>query len=482
MLFNSLEYIIFLPIIFGVYWASGKKGIAFQNLIVVLCSFFFYAWWDVRFLSLILISIILDYTCGLMIHKSQSKFNRKLYLGISLAGNLGILGFFKYYNFFIENFIALFEIFNISTDLKTLNIVLPVGISFYTFQTLSYTLDIYKKRILPTKDFLAFSAFVSFFPQLLAGPIERARHLLPQFLKVKKFSYNNSVDGLRQILWGLVKKVVIADNVAQIVNMTFGYTEIFNGSALLIGAFLFLVQIYCDFSGYSDISIGTARLFGINLSQNFAYPLFSRNILEFWNRWHITMTNWFKDYLYLPLSKYSKTPFLRAVILFIYFIAIGLWHGASWNFVVFGSLNAVYILILYTFKVDSSFDKIIAYGKVFPSMKELMQLIASHISSIFFLIFFRSEDLSSSIFYITNVFSTDLFEIPNFDSLKKIGNLFVILILFFAVEWFGRYDKYAIERICKFKSSLVRLLIYYGLVFVILYYSGLKQEFIYFQF
>jgi alginate O-acetyltransferase complex protein AlgI len=482
MLFNSFEFLLFLPLIFGLYWLSIKVGTKFQNLVVVSGSYFFYAQWDYRFLILIVISTIIDFTCGICIHKSQNRNQRKLFLMMSLVGNLGMLGFFKYYNFFIENFISLLSVFHISTNLSTLNIILPVGISFYTFQTLSYTIDIYKGRIKPTQDFLAFAAFVSFFPQLLAGPIERARKLLPQFQSARSFSYKSSVDGLRQVLWGLFKKIVIADNVAQVVNLTFGLTDIFNGSALLIGAFLFSVQIYCDFSGYSDISIGTARLFGINLSQNFAYPLFSRNGMEYWNRWHITMTSWFKDYVYLPLSKYNKTPFLGAIVLFIYFIAIGLWHGASWNFVIFGALNALYILILQGMGIKTSFKNIIAHGKIFPNLKEWGQLISFHLSTILFLIFFRAEDFYGSLNYLNSMFSLSLFEVPNFQNLKKIVNIFALLTVFFTIEWFGRYDKFAIESIGKLKSATGRILFYYGLVFVILYFSGQKQEFIYFQF
>ena len=302
MLFNSLDFAVFLPIVFFLYWFVVQKQLKLQNALIVLASYFFYACWDWRFLSLIIFSTIVDYLVGKKLGTEQHKSKRKILLWTSIVVNIGFLGFFKYYDFFLENFVDAFSFFGMRVSPNSLNIILPVGISFYTFQTLSYTIDVYKKKLNPTKDFIAFSAFVCFFPQLIAGPIERATNLLPQFFKKRTFEYHNAVDGMRQILWGLFKKVVIADNCAEIANQIFNQSADMNGSALVLGALFFTFQIYGDFSGYSDIAIGTSRLFGFNLKQNFATPYFSRDIAEFWRRWHISLSTWFRDYLYIPLG------------------------------------------------------------------------------------------------------------------------------------------------------------------------------------
>ncbi|PTL98918.1 MAG: membrane-bound O-acyltransferase family protein, partial [Bacteroidetes bacterium] len=302
MLFNSLDFAIFLPIVFLLYWFVSNKNLKLQNLLIVIASYTFYGWWDWRFLSLIMFSTIIDFFIGRSLLTEGNVSKRKLLLWTSITVNLGFLGFFKYYNFFLDNFITAFSFLGTEINASSLNIILPVGISFYTFQTLSYTIDVYRKKLEPTKDLIAFSAFVSFFPQLVAGPIERATNLLPQFYKKRKFEYNKAVDGLRQILWGLFKKIVIADNCAQIANDVFNNSTEYPGSALVLGVIFFTFQIYGDFSGYSDIAIGTSRLFGFNLKQNFAFPYFSRDIAEFWRRWHISLSTWFRDYLYIPLG------------------------------------------------------------------------------------------------------------------------------------------------------------------------------------
>ncbi len=302
MFFNSIDFAIFLPIVFVLYWFVFKKNLKFQNGLIVVSSYVFYAWWDWRFLSLILFSTLVDYFVGIQLSKENNQIRRKLLLWTSIIVNLGFLGFFKYFNFFLDNFIAAFSFFGNEIQSSSLNIILPVGISFYTFQTLSYSIDVYKRKMEPTKDFIAFSAFVSFFPQLVAGPIERASNLLPQFYKKRRFEYVKAMDGLRQILWGLFKKMVIADNCAEYANLIFNNSDDCTGSTLVIGALFFTFQIYGDFSGYTDIAIGTSRLFGFNLKKNFAFPYFSRDIAEFWRRWHISLSSWFKDYLYIPLG------------------------------------------------------------------------------------------------------------------------------------------------------------------------------------
>ena len=299
MPFNTIDFAIFLPIVFLLYWFVANKNLKLQNLLIVMASYFFYGFWDWRFLSLIFFSTIVDFTVGKKLRYEENNLKRKILLWTSILVNLGFLGFFKYYNFFIDNLITAFSFLGSEIKPSSLNIILPVGISFYTFQTLSYTIDIYNRRFEPTKDFIAFTAFVSFFPQLVAGPIERARHLLPQFYKRRTFDYSKAVDGMRQILWGLFKKIVIADNCAEFANQIFNNSANLNGSSLVLGALFFSFQIYGDFSGYSDIAIGTSRLFGFSLKRNFAFPYFSRDIAEFWRRWHISLSTWFRDYLYI---------------------------------------------------------------------------------------------------------------------------------------------------------------------------------------
>jgi len=351
MLFNSIEFLLFLPLTFALYWAFKDKFTA-QNFLLLVFSYIFYGWWDVRFLSLIIFSSAVDFTLGIQISKSSNDRKRKLLLGLSLVTNLGLLGFFKYYNFFLESFIGAFESINIHLHATTLKIILPVGISFYTFQTLSYTIDIYRKKFIPTRNVIAFFAFVSFFPQLVAGPIERASTLLPQFFKKRSFNYAFAADGMRQMLWGFFKKMVVADNCAQIVDTIFKNPEVYNGPTLWVAIILFSFQIYCDFSGYSDIAIGTAKLFGFDLMTNFKVPYFARDIGEFWRRWHISLTTWFRDYVYIPLGGSRGTIRKTLINVIIVFVVSGFWHGANWTFIFWGFLNAVLFLPLIVFKLN----------------------------------------------------------------------------------------------------------------------------------
>jgi alginate O-acetyltransferase complex protein AlgI len=371
MLFNTLDFAIFLPIVFVLYWFVTNRDLNLQNALIVASSYFFYAWWDWRFLSLILFSTFVDYFLGLKLSKEYRPSRRKALLWISILVNLGFLGFFKYFNFFLDNFISAFSFFGIEIAGNSLKIILPVGISFYTFQTLSYTIDIYRNKLEPTKDFVAFAAFVSFFPQLVAGPIERATNLLPQFYIKRAFDYERAIDGMRQILWGLFKKIVIADNCAEYANLVFNNPADYEGSTLLMGAVFFSFQIYCDFSGYSDIAIGTARLFGFTLMQNFAFPYFSRDIAEFWRRWHISLSTWFRDYLYIPLGGSRGSLWLKVRNTFIIFVISGFWHGANWTFVIWGALNAVYFVPLLLTNTNRKYLGVVAQGSYFPSIKEL---------------------------------------------------------------------------------------------------------------
>jgi D-alanyl-lipoteichoic acid acyltransferase DltB (MBOAT superfamily) len=480
MLFNSIDFAIFLPIVFLLYWFVFNKSLKVQNAFIVLASYVFYGWWDWRFLFLILFSTIVDYTVGRLLAVQEDRKKRKLLLLVSIFVNLGLLGFFKYYNFFLDNFISAFSFFGISISARGLDVVLPVGISFYTFQTMSYTIDVYRKKLEPTKDFIAFTAFVSFFPQLVAGPIERATHLLPQFYKKREFDYSKAVDGLKQILWGLFKKIIIADTAAELVNNMFSNYTDYNGSSLLIGAFLFAFQIYGDFSGYSDIAIGTARLFGFDLMQNFAFPYFSRDIAEFWRRWHISLSTWFRDYVYIPLGGSRGSIRMRIRNIFIIFVLSGFWHGANWTFIIWGTLHAIYFLPLMLLNKNRVNTNIVAEGRYFPTLKETFSMILTFTLVAIALVFFRAENLTHAINFLDGMFSFSLFEIP------KKGTLFITilewLMFFIVIEWLGRENKYAIEKLTTKWNIVFRWLFYYGLVITIILNISKPEQFIYFQF
>lgn len=479
MLFNSLDFAIFLPTVFLIYWFILKNRLGAQNNFLLFASYIFYGWWDWRFLLLIFLSSIVDYKIGLLLSTEQREKKRKLLLWMSLLVNLGILGVFKYFNFFLYNFSQAFSLFGQELETDYLHIVLPVGISFYTFQTLSYTIDIYRKNMVPTRNFLLFAAYVSFFPQLVAGPIERAKHLLPQFEKPRLFSYPMAVDGLRQILWGLFKKVVIADSCAFFVNMIFASNEQFAGSTLIIGAVLFAFQIYCDFSGYSDIAIGTAKLFGFDLMKNFAYPYFARDIAEFWRRWHISLTTWFRDYLYIPLGGSRGGTAMKVRNTFIIFVISGFWHGASWTFVVWGLLNALYFLPLLLTGKNRANLEIVAYKGKLPSFRELIHMLTTFGITCVAWVFFRAESLAHALEYLAGIFTLSTFSIPE----VKPFYLFLLLFFLVAVEWRGRRDNFAIEKIGKGHPRLQRWAFYSCILFLIgMFMQDQKSPFIYFQF
>ncbi len=482
MFFNSIDFAIFLPIVFLLYWFVTNKSLKLQNSLIVVASFIFYGWWDWRFLSLILFSTLVDYTVGIQLKNQEDLLKRRILLWTSIVVNLGFLGFFKYYNFFIDNFITAFSFFGAEVKANTLNIILPVGISFYTFQTLSYTIDVYKRKLEPTKDFIAFSAFVSFFPQLVAGPIERATNLLPQFYEKRTFDYSKAVDGMRQILWGLFKKVVIADNCAEYANLIFNNSADYNGSTLILGAIFFTFQIYGDFSGYSDIAIGTSRLFGFNLMRNFAFPYFSRDIAEFWRRWHISLSTWFRDYLYIPLGGSRGSTLIKVRNTFIIFIVSGFWHGANWTFIAWGVLNAIYFLPLLLTKNNRNNIDIVAKGKMLPGFKELLLIIATFGLTVLAWIFFRAENIHHAISYISGIFSISLFEVPNFGELGRVLLTTSLVGFFILIEWIGREHEYAIQYLGTNWIKPLQYAMYYALIIAIFWFGGENQEFIYFQF
>jgi len=481
MLFNSIDFAIFIPVVFVLYWFVFKS-LRSQNILLIVASYVFYSWWDWRFLGLIIASTLIDYGIGLAIDKQQTKKAKKLLLALSILLNLGILGFFKYYNFFIENFREAFMLFGRELDINYLHIILPVGISFYTFQTMSYTFDIYREKIKPTTNLVAFASFICFFPQLVAGPIERASSFLPQVQKRRVFSYAKASDGLKQILWGLFKKMVIADNCAVFVNDIFENYASYSGSTLVFGAFLFTIQIYCDFSGYSDIAIGVSRLFGFNLKKNFAFPYFSRNIAEFWRRWHISLTTWFKDYFYIPIggSRGSKLMQLRNT--FAIFLVIGLWHGAHWKFVVYGFINALHFVPYILRGKNTKYNTLIAENKYLPNTKEILGMLQTFTFLVFARIFFRADSLSIAIDYLSTIFSRSLFDLPIFPNLKDAMLLMGLIAFFFSIEWLGRDKEHALEQIMMKSKKYQRWTFYYAMVFLIFYFNGEVQQFIYFQF
>ena len=500
---------IFLPVVFILYWYVFSKNLIARKLFLLAASYLFYGLWDWRFLGLIIASSAVDYWCGVKLsteyrqksdtyldrdnrqlttHNGQpTTFNlkswftsRKFYLAISLVFNLGLLAFFKYFNFFIESTSDFIRLLGFQANIHTLNIILPVGISFYTFQTLSYTIDVYRGKLQPTKDPIAFFAYVSFFPQLVAGPIERASNLLPQFFQKKSFDYALAMDGMRQILWGLFMKVVIADNCAVFVNQAFSNPEDQPASNLLIGAVFFSFQIYGDFAGYSNIAIGTGKLLGFHLMQNFAFPYFSRDIAEFWRRWHISLSTWFRDYLYIPLggSKGGKLQSIRNIV--IIFLVSGFWHGANWTFIAWGGINALLFIPLFWFGKNRVHLGVVAQNRGIPTFYELAQLLLTFSLVTLVWIFFRSPDLSAAGAYITHLFSASILTKPQMDI--RVYLFIAWILIFIMLEWIGRREEYAIQKMAFTKPAVFRYGLYYGLVMAVFLFARKEQEFIYFQF
>ena len=482
MFFNSISFGLFFSIVFFLYWFVTKKKLQLQNILLLVSSYFFYACWDYRFLFLLIFSTLLDYITGLKIDGAKSFSLRKFWLWLSIGINLGFLGVFKYFNFFADTFAEGLKLIGFQIDVLTLNIILPVGISFYTFHGLSYVIDIYKERIKAEKNFVEYSVFVSFFPLLVAGPIERATHLLPQIKMKREFSYAKSISGLRQILWGLFKKVVIADNCAEIVNTIFQNSSDYSGSTLVIGAIFFSFQIYGDFSGYSDIALGVARLLGIELLQNFSFPYFSRDIAEFWRRWHISLSSWFRDYLYVPLGGSKGGTWMKVRNTFVIFLVSGFWHGANWTFIIWGFLNALFILPSIIFNTNRKNLEIVAKGKLLPSLNELLNMFLAFSMITLAWIFFRAATVKEAFIYIAGFFNRSLFSLPSFEGKKMALITFFYIIILLFIEWKGREENFGIQNKALPKTKLFRLAFYYFLTLSILYFSGKEIQFIYFQF
>lgn len=482
MLFNSIDFAWFLPAVFAVYWSLSKAPLRWQNILITVASYVFYGWWDWRFLTLIFFSTVVDFAIGRALSFSSSQKRRMLLLAGSLVVNLGLLGFFKYFNWFLDSLSEAFTLFGQPLELRALDIVLPVGISFYTFQTLSYTIDVYRKKLEPTRSFIDFVAYVSFFPQLVAGPIERASNLLPQFAERRSFSYKKGVEGLRQILWGLFKKVVIADNCAQLLNPVFDDPAAFSGTTLLAAAILFAFQIYGDFSGYSDIAIGTARLFGFQLMQNFRYPYFSRDIAEFWRRWHISLSTWFRDYLYIPLggSRGSRGKQIRNV--FIIFVVSGVWHGANWTFAFWGLLNALYFLPLLLRNQNRKHLDDPAEGRRTPTLREIFSILATFLITTIAWVFFRAASISDALSYLAGIVQRSVHP-PEAIFIYKLMPVAALIALMLSAEWIWRRLDYPLQDIELRLTRTQRWTIYLLLIVCIGLFAVTEESpFIYFQF
>ncbi len=500
MLFNSIEFAFFLPLVFLMYWAIGYAHInetlklRLQNAFVLVASYIFYGWWDWRFLLLIAFTSFCSWASGLLIGQATSQTKAKAWMIANIILNLGILFTFKYYNFFVEEFCQLFHL-SLFRGLWGLSLILPVGISFYTFQALSYSIDVYRRKIEPTKDIIAFFAFIAFFPQLVAGPIERATNLLPQFLQNRKFSYDQATDGMRQILWGLFKKIVVADNCATYVDQVWATYDTQTGSTLLLAAVLFTFQIYGDFSGYSDIAIGTAKLFGIKLMRNFNNPYFSRDIAEFWRRWHISLTTWFRDYVYIPLGgsrpeipahiqnpdRYKKWIIVRNT--FVIFLLSGFWHGANWTFIAWGAYHALLFLPLILLGKNRKYTNQVAEGRFLPTWKESLQILCTFLLVVLGWIIFRAETITQAWEYICGMFQ--------FGTLRASYRFFIqhgirtitwscMLMLF--IEWIQRNKQHGLEVTDAHKYKWLRVVFYYILILFIISNAGTEHTFIYFQF
>lgn len=483
MLFNSLEFFVFLPIVFLLYWYATSKQLKAQNILIILASYVFYGLWDWRFLSLIFLSTTIDYLVGLKIFDSQSKKRKKMWLWCSVIFNVGLLGFFKYFNFFVDAWVDMFSLFGYEIKSTwTLRVLLPVGISFYTFQTMSYSFDIYYGRLKPTRDFIGFAAFVSFFPQLVAGPIERASNLLSQILNKRTFSYQQCVGGIKLILWGMFKKVVIADSLAPIVDDIFANYSNYPASSLILGVTLFSFQVYGDFSGYSDIAIGTAKLFGIELMSNFKFPHFSRNVAEYWQRWHVSLSTWFRHYVYIPLggSRVSKLKSVRNIC--IIFLVSGFWHGANWTFIFWGAFHALAFIPVFLLGRNTIYKhSVVGQTSIFPSFMEIGQVLLTFGIVTFSRIFFRSPSITDAFNFIKRIFNNFSYAEYMHPMGYRMIDYYILLAIFVFYEYLIRKDE---RSPFKFKSKYLRFIIYTIIILAMLlfYDSGFDRSFIYFQF
>jgi len=483
MLFNSLSFALFFIIVFILYWFVFGRNVKLQNIFLLISSYFFYSFWDWRFLSLLIFTSLVSFALGNQIGKSGNIKTKRTFLYFGIIISLGVLFYFKYFNFFVASFISLFSRFGFNLDIHTLNIILPLGISFYTFRIISYLIDVHRGKITPANDWVNYFLFVAFFPSLISGPIDKAGMLIPQLEKKRVFNGDEGVDGLRQILWGLFKKTVIADNCASITNPVFDNFHHLPASTILIGIFLYTIQIYADFSGYSDMAIGTARLLGLNITRNFDFPFFAQNIAEFWRKWHISLTSWLTEYVFTPLSisfrDYGKAGLVLAIL--INFTLIGIWHGANWTFVLFGFLHGCYYVPLI---ISGSLNKRkkLTKGEFFPSLSEFIKIAGTFLLVMFTFVIFRSDTIGQAFALYRSLFSRSILSSPVFDAANVVEHTFIFIVFLFIIEWIGRDGQYALSDIGKKWHPAVRWSFYYATLILVFLFAGSDQQFIYFQF
>jgi len=483
MIFNSLTFFGFFICFFFLYWFVFNKNAKNQNIILLIGSYVFYAWTDWRFLFFLIAVSALNFFLGIYIEKG-TKYKRLL-LYIGLLQGIGFLAYFKYYNFFISSFNDAFSLLNVNISLQTLNIIIPLGISFFTFRTISYILDVDKGKIEPTRDWIVFFNYVSFFPTVLSGPIDKAKLFVPQLEKKRIFNYEQAVDGMRQILWGLFKKIVIADNCAIFTNQIFDNYQTHSGSTLLFGAFIYTIQLYADFSGYSDMAIGFSRLIGFNIAKNFDFPFFSQNIVEFWKKWHISLTSWLTEYVFTPLSitfrDLDKLGLILAII--INFTIVGIWHGANWTYVLFGFLHGCFF-IPYILNGTMNKKKKIDKTKLLPSLREFLNMVVTFTLVMFTFILIKSNNIWQAYLYISKILSKSILTIPDFSTLgnKNVLTVLILILFFFVCEWKGRGSNFAIENIGLNWRKQFRYTLYFILIITLFWFGGKEQQFIYFKY
>ena len=477
MVFTTATFLVFLAVVFAMYWSLRERGA--QNLLLLVSGYAFYAWWDYRYCALMIISTVVDYVCGIGCAKPKGK---NVYLIVSLLSNLGMLCVFKYFNFFQDSLIATLGAAGVTMEPLVLRLALPVGISFYTFQTLSYTIDIYRGKLEPHRSFVDYAAYVSFFPQLVAGPIERASSLLPQFAREREFDVELARDGLRQMAWGFFKKLVVADRCAVIVNEIYGNPSAYDSRYLWLAAVGFSFQIYCDFSAYSDIAIGTARLFGFSLTRNFAMPYFSQDFVEFWRRWHITLSTWFRDYVYIPLGGNRNGPIRQVVNVLIVFAVSGLWHGAGWNFVIWGAIHGALVVISSRVRPTSLTERDVPLGETMPSAAAILRCALVFLVSCLAWVFFRVTDGSA-----LEVLSRMLWSLTISDEIRLVATadlniLTKALPTLLIAELLTRKYPHPLQSVTSLPKP-VRWVIYSLLIWATIYYMPDETgEFVYFQF
>jgi alginate O-acetyltransferase complex protein AlgI len=483
VVFTSAAFVIFFIVFFFLYWFVFFKSKQIQNSFILISSYFFYVWWDWRFLFLLIFISLSTFYIGKKIQETSNEKNKKIYLISGILQSILVLLYFKYTNFFFESFVNLFSIFNSEIEFHSLKIILPLGVSFYTFKVVSYIIDVYNEKISASENIVTYLTYVSFFTTIVSGPIDRAKLFIPQLEKSRQFNSILFTDGLRQILWGFFKKIVIADSCATFTNQIFDNYSVMSGVMLLFGAFLYTIQLYSDFSGYSDMAIGFGRLLGFNSMKNFDFPYFSMNIADYWRKWHISLTSWFTEYLFTPMTikfrDWGKKSLVLSII--VTFLVSGLWHGANWTFVFWGLLHGLYFVPMI---IKGSFFKIkkINPNSIFPSFFEFYKMLILFILITFTNIFFRAENLTRAFEIISKIFSESLFEIPVFNEKKRALMIILLIAIFMIIEWIGRNGKFALENIGLNWRKPVRWIFYFVLAYTILLFSGNNQQFIYFQF